>query len=316
MPDSDSSSAARRMVEALLETPKLSIDKLPVLHSIFERVATMCSENLRRFSAAPATFFVNQVKGDNAWDVLEDYEDSIAATFYVAEWDATIMIGVDRKFVFSLLEASYGADGTEKPYESDRPFSNFEARFIKHFLIDAATALEACFENVSPVSFKLDRLETSVEFTVLGPNDIPVVVAQVLFQVMDNGGRMFLLIPQSALYPIRKKLAREHQPVSQPHDPRWSQRMQQEISATEVSLHAVLETRTMTLGDIKNLHVGQLMQLRAHARDLISIQSGSEQLFRARLGQSNGKFVIIVEVVNNAKGMLIENLTKNDGGGQ
>jgi flagellar motor switch protein FliM len=307
------SAAARRMVEALLETPKLSIDKLPVLHTIFERVATSCTENLRRFCAAPATFFVNQVKGDNAWDVLENYEDAIAATFYVPEWDSPILIGVDRKFVFSLIEASFGADGSEKPYEDNRPFSNFEARFIKHFLIDAATALEGCFENVSPIGFKFDRLETSIEFTILGPNDVPVVVAQVLFQVMDNGGRMFILIPQSALYPIRKKLAREHQPVAQPHDPRWAQRMQRGISTTEVTLQAVLETRTMTLGEIKSLHVGQLVQLRAHARDLISVQSGTELLFRAKLGQSSGRFILIIETVNSTKAVAIDNLVKGLG---
>jgi hypothetical protein len=60
---------------------------------------------------------------------------------------------------------------------------------------------------VTQVSFKLDRLETGVEFTILGPNDMPVVAAQILFQVMDNGGRMFIFVPQAALYPLRKKLA-------------------------------------------------------------------------------------------------------------
>lgn len=309
------SAAARRMVEALLETPKLSIDKLPVLHTIFERVASSCSERLRRYCAPPATFFVNQVKGDNAWDVLESYEDAIAATFYVPEWDSTILIGVDRKFVFSLLEASFGADEAGVPFEGDRPFSNFEAKFIKQFLIEAAGALEACFESVTQVTFRLDRLETSLEFTVLGPNDVPVVVAQVLFQVMDHGGRMFVLIPQSALYPIRKKLAREHQPVAQPSDPRWVQRMQRGISNTNVTMQAVLETRTMTLGELRTLHVGQLLQLRANARDLIAVQSGTELLFRAKLGQSNGKFLFIIDSINNSKNLSMENLLKPPGKG-
>lgn len=316
MPDSSSNSAAtRRMVEALTETPKLSIDKLPVLHTIFERVATVCSENMRRYCAAPTTFFVNQVKADNSWDVLESYEDAIAATFYVPEWDATVLMGVDRKFVFSVLDASYGADGTEAPYESDRPFSAFEARFIKHFLQDAAKALETCFDAVTQANFKLDRLETNLEFTILGPNDVPVVVAQILFQVGDNGGRMFILIPQAALYPIRKKLAREHQPAIQPYDPRWTQRMQQGISRTDITIQAVLETRTMSLGEVKSFHVGQLLQLRAHTQDLIAVQSGTEQLFRARLGQSKGKFLFVIETVNSTKDGLIDTLLKGDGKG-
>jgi flagellar motor switch protein FliM len=314
MPDNSShSAAARRMVEALLETPKLAIDKMPVLHQIFERVGTSCSENMRRYCAAPTTFFINQVKPDNAWDVLENYDDAIAATFYVPEWDSTILIGVDRKFVFALIESSYGADGTEAPYESSRPFSNFEARFIKEVLLMAASSLEACFESVSQVTFRFDRLETSVEFTILGPNDMPVVAAQILFQVLDHGGRMFILIPQAALYPIRKKLAREHQPVSQSNDPRWMQRMQRGISQTDVTLQAVLETRTMTLGEIRELKVGQLVPLRAHTQDLIAIQSGGEQLFAAKLGQGNGRFLCVIETVNSAKDSIIDNLMKSLG---
>ena len=307
---SPNSAAARRMVEALLETPKLAIDKLPVLHAIFERVATSCTESLRQICSAPATFFVNQVKPGDAWDTLESYEDSIAATFYVPEWDATILIGVDRKFVFSLIEASFGSDGTDLPYESDRPFSSLEGRFAKQILSIAGAALEQCFEVVTQVSFKLDRLETSVEFTILGPNDVPIVAAQILFQVMDNGGRMFILIPQSALYPLRKKLAREHQPVNLANDPRWTQQMQRGISRTEVTLQAILETRIMLLGDISQFRVGQLLPLRAHTQDLIAIQSGSEQLYRAKLGQSNGKFLFVIETVNNMKETAIEYIIK------
>jgi flagellar motor switch protein FliM len=295
------SAAARRMLETLTETPKLAIDKLPVLHAIFERVAGSCTENLRQMCAAPTTFFVNQVKGDNSWDILENYEDSIAALFYIPEWDATVLIGVDRKFVFSLLEVSYGADGNETPFDSDRPFSSLEGRFAKEFLSMVAQALQVCFESVTAVTFKFDRLETKVEFTVMGPNDIPVVAAQVLFQVMDSGGRMFILIPQSALYPIRKKLEREHQPISLPNDPRWTRKMQRGIAQTEVKLQAILEKRLMMLNDVTQFRVGQLLQLRTHSYDLITLESGDEPLFRAKLGQANDKFIVIIESAYNQK---------------
>jgi flagellar motor switch protein FliM len=311
MPDNaPNSAAARRMVEALLETPKLAIDKLPVLHQIFERVATTCTEGMRQICSAPTTFFVNQVKPDQAWDILENYEDSIAAMFYVPEWDSQILIGVDRKFVFSVIEASFGSDGSEGAFETDRPFSNFEAKFMKEFLMMTGNALEACFEAITQVTFRFDRLETSVEFTILGPNDLPVVAAQILFQVMDNGGRMFILVPQAALYPIRKKLAREHQPVTQGNDPRWAQQMQRGISRTEVTVEAVLETRIMSLGEIRSMHVGQILQLRAQTHDPIAIQSGGEQLFQAKLAQANGKFLFIIETVNSMKDLMIENIMK------
>lgn len=288
--------ASRRMVQKLLEPPKLSVDRLPVLHSIFERLASSCSEQLRQYCAAPTTIFVNQVKTGNSWDVLESYEDSIAAIYYVPEWDANVLIGVDRKFVFSLLEATYGADGSEAPFDSDRPFSNFEARFAREILSTAADELAAGFETAASISLKLARVETKLEFTILGPNDVPVVVAQLLFQVMDMGGRMFVLIPQAAVYPIRKKLEREHQPVSLPNDPRWTRQMQRGVANTDVRLQAILEKQVMTLADVSQFQVGQVLQLRTHSHDLIGLESGSELLFRCKLAQANGNFIVVIEM--------------------
>jgi len=300
--------ASRRMVQKLLEPPKLSIDRLPVLHTIFERVATACSENLRQYCAAPTTFFVNQIKTGASWDILESYEDAIAAVFYVPEWDANILFGVDRKFVFSLLEATYGADGGETPYDSDRPFSAFEARFAKDVMSVASQSFESAFESVANITFRFERLETKVEFTILGPNDVPVVAAQILFQIMDMGGRMFVLLPQAALYPIRKKLEREHQPVSLPNDPRWTRQMQRGVASTDVKLQAILEKKIMTLGDVTKFEVGQLIQLRTHTSDLISLESGNEPLFRCKPAQAKGAFIVIIEAPINTKEEFIGEL--------
>jgi flagellar motor switch protein FliM len=295
MADGKDSAASRRMVQKLLEPPKLSIDRLPVLHTIFERVATACSENLRQYCSLPTTFFVNQVKTGQSWDILENYEDAIAIVYYVPEWDASVLVGVDRKFVFSLLEATFGADGSEAPFDSDRPFSAFEARFAREIINLATKALETCFESVTSLTFKFERIETTIEFTILGPNDVPVVATQVLFQVGDMGGRMFVLMPQGALYPLRKKLEREHQPVTLHSDPRWSRLMQKGVARTDVKLQAILEKKVMTLGDITEFQVGQLIQLSTNSADLITLESGAEPLFRCRLAQAKGAFIMIIE---------------------
>ena len=309
MPDGHKDAAAsRKMVQKLLEPPKLAVDRLPVLHTIFERVATSCVEHLRQYCPVPATVFVNQVKTGNSWDILESYEDSIAIIYYVPEWDANVLVGVDRKFVFALLEACFGSDGSESPFDSDRPFSAFEARFAKEIMTLAVTALENCFESVISISFKFERLETQIEFTILGPNDIPVVAAQLLFQVADMGGRMFVLIPQGALYPLRKKLEREHQPVTLHTDPRWTRQMQKGVARTDVKLQAILEKKVMTLGDITELQVGQLIQLRTNSSDLITLESGAEPLFRCRLAQSKGAFIVVIETPISMKDELIGEL--------
>jgi flagellar motor switch protein FliM len=44
--------------ELLLDGAGISVDRMPLLHVIFERMAAQCSESLRQLSASPALFLV------------------------------------------------------------------------------------------------------------------------------------------------------------------------------------------------------------------------------------------------------------------
>lgn len=281
--------------EKLLETPKLAVDRLPVLPLIFERFGAACTEGLRQLCSAPTTFFVNQIESSNSWDVLESYEDSIAVIFYSREWDCRVVIGFDRRCVFSLMEAMYGGDGKELPFEGDRPFSTLETRVTKAASEIAAQALQAAFLPGIATSFTFERLETRIDFSLLGQRNIPVIVSQVLFQVLDQGGRMYFLIPQAALHPLREKLTRELPPEAAIKDPRWIQHMQNGVAKTEIKVQAVLEGCQTTLLDLAKLQPGQVMALDSTTRSLIALECGEERLFLCKLGQVHGNLSLVVE---------------------
>jgi flagellar motor switch protein FliM len=280
----------------LLQRPKLQIDRLPVLQSIFERLAQACTEGFRQVCVPPVTFFLNQVENKYSWDVLETYEDSIAAIIHCREWDAPMLVGVDRRFVFSLVEAAVGGDGSEMPYESDRPFSSFEVQLVQRILEMAVNSLQASFSALAPTTLKIEKVEAKLEFSALGPRNIPSVVTQLLFQVIDQGGRMFVLIPQSALYNLRTKLGQERAFTSSSGvDPTWARRLESGVAKTEVTLSAVLEGRSMTLAEIADLRPGQVLALNSTPASLVSLQSGTEPVFLCKLGQSDGYFTVVVD---------------------
>ncbi|MFZ4808337.1 MAG: flagellar motor switch protein FliM [Hyphomicrobiaceae bacterium] len=302
--------AQEQAAHILLQRPKLQIDRMPVLQSIFERLAQACTEGFRQLCVPPVTFFLNQVENKYSWDVLETYEDSIAAIIHCREWDSPLLIGVDRRFVFSLVEAAVGGDGSESPYDSDRPFSVFELNLAQKVLELAANSLQASFSAVVPTTFKIEKVESKLEFSALGPRNIPSVVTQLLFQVIDQGGRMFVLIPQSALYNMRAKLGQERSITSNSPDPGWARKMQSGVAKTEVTLQAVLEGRSMTLSEISNLKPGQVLALNSTPTSLVSLQSGDRQLFWCRLGQSDGHFTVAIDTpVSNKEETLEEIIT-------
>lgn len=281
--------------DRLLEPPKLEVERLHVLKGVLERLVTTLSERFRDYCNVPSSFFVNQIESGNSWDVLESYEDSIAGIYYCRQWDSKIVIGLDRRFVFSLIDAAFGGDGSMPAFESDRPFTSLEARLARSVFSIVLPEFEELLNPITPVNFDIEKLETKLDFQILGQTDVPVIAVQILFQILDNGGRMFMIIPQSALYPIRKLLERTRALDGTSVDPEWQKKMQDGLASSTMLLKGVLEGPEMTLNEIAALEPGQILRLDADTKSLIALECQDERIFWCRLAQSKSQFALVVE---------------------
>jgi len=159
----------------------------------------------------------------------------------------------------------------------------------------AAKNLQSAFAPVCDVTFTLDRMETRMYFATLGARSNLAVKAQLLVQGLDSSGQMFIVIPQTALNPIRQNLARVQSGMTSARDPRWSKQIKTEVNKTEVKLRAILEERPMTLGDICALKIGQVIELQASPRSPVQLQCNDETVFWCQLGQRDGSYVLRVQ---------------------
>ncbi len=286
------------ITEKLKEIAKLSLDRLPVLNSIFEDMAVACVERFRDYCSPAFTAFVNQVASGDSWDLLEARADSVAVIFYCREWDARILLGLERRLVFSVIEAMFGGDGSELPFDGTRPFTALETRIGRLVCEFAAKALEASFGKVCEISLAYERTETALEFTTLGQSSMIMIEAKILFQVLDQGGVLFVLIPQNSMNPIRQKLERERKPLPSSYDPRWTSALTRRVSKAEVNLCAMIEGKNIELDDILRLEAGKMIELSGTDQNII-LECEGDRLFRGRLGQSRGHFTVTVDAPLN-----------------
>jgi flagellar motor switch protein FliM len=280
--------------EKLKEIAKLSLDRLPVLNSIFENLAIACVERFRDYCAPIFSAFVNQLVSGDSWDLLESCADSVSVIFYCREWDARIVIGLERRCIFAIIEAMYGGEGSELPFEATRPFTSLETKIGRMVCEFAARALQKVFISVAEITLVVERVETALEFTSLGQNSMMMIQAKILFQVLDQGGVMFVLIPQNAMNPIRQKLEREHRALPPSHDPRWTNALSSRVSKAEVVLHAVMDGKNLELDELLKLGPGKTLSLTGTDQSVI-LECEGDRLFRGRLGQARGVFTITVE---------------------
>ncbi|NIX78421.1 flagellar motor switch protein FliM [Microvirga terricola] len=282
--------------DRLLDAAGLSLDRLPMLHVIFDRMATYCADHLRHLAASPMYYSLSSIESGRIGDILEIYEaNAIAGVFNAPEWDSHVLIGFDRDFVFTMVEVLLGADGSEPPVDEERGFSNIELRIAQSIFEQMGKALQASFALVSDTKFKFERSETRMDFAVIGRRNNQSVVAKFLLQALNRGGEMFVIIPQSVLNPMRQTLARVLTGDSSARDPRWTKQITSEVKRTEVTLRAVLEERHLTLGEIADLKIGQIIDLQATPRSRIKLESNDEALFWCHVGQADGSYVLRVD---------------------
>lgn len=295
-------------IRECLEAAKPSIEHAPVLRDVFDRFAGVCVEQIKLLCAPPCTFMLNSITGGDLWGLIEDYEDGICGIFYSPEWDARILIGFDRRFAFSFTDAAFGGDGTEAPLECDRPFSIIETRCLKELVALAANALAPLLSMVDKVTLLFERMETKLDRSTIGIPDGPAIMPQIIAQVHDGGGRIFILVPQAALLPMRRNLERERSSAPVQQDPIWGRQLMAEIGRADVQIDAVLPGPTLTLSQLTAFRVGDVMRLPGSIDSLLLLESAGEPVFCGRLGQSAGQFTVQIVHPSDQRQELIQDL--------
>jgi flagellar motor switch protein FliM len=67
------------------------------------------------------------------------------------------------------------------------------------------------------------------------------------------------------------------------------------VQKAEVTLRAVLEERLLTLGEIADLKVGQIIGLDATPSTRVKLEGNDRPLFWCHMGQAQGSYVLRVD---------------------
>jgi len=272
----------KQLPNYLLDAAGISIERMPMLNVIFDRMAASCTDSLQPLAGTPCYFSVNGISNDPLGDIIKDYEgNAVAAVLYAEQWDSRVIIMLDRDFVFTMVEAMFGSDGAE-------------IRLVQALFERFAKALQTAFAGTSNVTFRVERVETAMASLAIGRASNMSICANMMVQALYRGGQMFLIIPHSALNPLRQKLA--HVVVSEggAADPRWREQLESEVHRTEVTLSAVLDEKMITLEDVVKFKVGQVLELEATPRTLARLESNNQVLFWCQIGQLDGYYAMQV----------------------
>jgi flagellar motor switch protein FliM len=291
-PQSSSTSSYRPYNLATQE--RIVRGRMPTLEIINERFARLLRLSLFNFMRRSANVTAGAVRVIKFSEFVRHLVvPSNLNLVHVKPLRGTSLFVFDPTLVFLVVDNLFGGEGRFLPKMEGRDFTQTEQRIIQRLLNLVFDAYGKSWQPVYPIEFEYLRAETNTQHAnVATPNEVVVATS---FEINFGSvvGEIHICIPYSILEPIRDLLSSSMQGEALEVDKRWVGRLSKQVQAAEVTLMANLAHVQVTLDQILNMRIGDVIQL--DIPEFVTASVDGVPLMECRYGVSNGQYALRME---------------------
>jgi flagellar motor switch protein FliM len=296
----DSAAAAPWLQTSQSDQTGLSLERMPGLVFALEQFALNVPGTLAPLCKAQSSGTIDETKLTSLFELIGECEGLTAAVLNCAQLDARLLLIFDQRIVDTLVTAVFGGDrGTggeaATPARPSRPPTGIEMNLIAELARCLAKALDKGFAPIASLALTFERLETLADLHALGRRDMPAVAARFTIDTPGGATALIVLLPQTLLAPMRKGLSFDPGSETPASDPRWARELEVGVTKARIAVTAVLDEFDMTLGDVADLAVGQVLNLHGAGMGRVRLECGGREMFWCKLGNGEGHYSLEVE---------------------
>jgi flagellar motor switch protein FliM len=268
--------------------------RMPTLEIINERFARLLRLSLFNFMRRSANVSVGPVQVIKFSEFVRNLVVPANLNLvHVKPLRGTSLFVFDPALVFLVVDNLFGGEGRTGPRIEGRDFTQTEQRIIQRLLNLVFDSYGKSWRPVYPIEFEYVRAETNTQFAnVATPNEI-VIATTFEINFGSAGGEMHICIPYSILEPIRDLLSTTMQGESLEVDKRWVDRLSKQVQAAEVTMLVNLANIQVTLDQILNMQVGDVVPL--DMPEFVTASVDGVPVMDCRYGISNGRYALRME---------------------
>lgn len=281
-------------VELLIDKALALHVRMPMLDVIYDRFVRVCSTSLRNFTSSNVDVDIDKITPIRFSDFVESTQiPAIIAVVKSIEWDNYLLVVVDSQLTYSFVDILFGGRKLQPSIRVEgRPFTTIEQSISQSIIELLLKDLEISFEQVTGVTFQLDRIEVNPRFaTISRPEDVGIML-RLSVNVEGRSGKIDIFTPFATLEPVKKILSKSFLGERGTKDPTWGRHLQDEISNARVNLEVYLNGKTSTVGNALNLKVGDTIVLDTSANDDLTIKVAELKISSGKLGKIEDKMAI------------------------
>lgn len=285
------------IMEQLANSALVNYERLPMLDMVFDRLVRLMSTSLRNLTSDNVEISLDHISSVRFGDYLNSIPlPAMLGIFKAEEWSDYGLIVTDSALIYTVVDVLLGGRrGTSAMRVEGRPYTTIETKLIERMIHVVLNDLSSAFDPLSPVSFRLDRIETNPRFATITQSRNAGVLARLRIDMGDRSGRVEIMIPYATLEPIRELLLEMFMGEKFGRDTIWETHLTKELLQTEIQLQAVLGEVPVSLMDILNWKPGSQLMLNTRPEDLVEMRVGHYPMFLAKTGQRQGQLAVHVD---------------------
>ena len=268
--------------------------RLPTLEIINERFARLLRIGLFNFLRRTSEVSVGSVRISKYSDFIRNLVVPTNLNLVqIKPFRGTALMIFDPNLVFLLVDNLFGGDGRFHTRVEGRDFTQTEQRIIKRLLDIVTETYMKSWEPVYRIECEYVRSEMNTQFAnIATPNEV-VVSTTFTIELGDVSGELHFCMPYSMIEPIRDILSSSLQGEVLGVDRRWVRLMTQQIQGAEVELVTDLAKARMTLNDVLNMKVGDVIPL--SLSETVEAKVDNVPMMECKYGIFNGQYALRVE---------------------
>ena len=212
----------------------------------------------------------------------------------------TALITLEASLVFILVENFFGGEGRFRTKIEGREFTPTERRIIQKLLKMIFADYKEAWAPVLDAEFEyLDSEVNPSMANIVSPSEV-LVVNKFHIDLDGGGGNLHICFPYSMIEPIRELLDAGVQSDKGDTDVRWNKALREEVMDVNVDVGVKLLDTTVSLRDILNFQVGDILNVDIPENLLVSIEDLPS--YHGKLGRTKDKLAVkISEVLERPK---------------
>ncbi|MDA3966922.1 MULTISPECIES: flagellar motor switch protein FliM [Helicobacter] len=226
--------------------------------------------------------------------------------FSMKPLDGTGVLEINPSIAFPMIDRLLGGKGD--PYESTREFSDIELNLLDTILRQMMQNLKEAWAPVTEIFPTVDVKESSPNVVqIVAQNEIVIMVVMEII-IGHSSGMMNLCYPVISLESVLSRLASRDIMLSETNSKKSrNKELQALLGGAKVNVAAVLGETKLTMREILDLEVGDIVRLDRPADDTVIINVDGREKFLASIGLHRyRKTIEVKEMIKTEKDQVKE----------